>query len=274
MLTTDFVPGSPCWVDLGAADVAAATAFYTAVFDWEAEQFGPEEGGYLVLRLGGKPIGAIGRLTEEGARSAWMTYFTTADADATAQAVLKAGGSLRGEPFDADGAGRIAQLTDPQGGQFAVWQPGTMQGMEVTDTPGALCWVELYTTDAAGAKAFYGSVLGWQAGDMPMPGGDEGSYTILTPAGLPTDRMHGGLLQLPAEHLALTGGRPYWHPVFQSADCDASIAKVTANGGTLQMGPADVPGVGRLAVCVDPAGADFVLLTPSAPGTATTPGQA
>jgi predicted enzyme related to lactoylglutathione lyase len=29
------------------------------------------------------------------------------------------------------------------------------------------------------------------------------------------------------------------------------------------MGPEDAEGVGRLAVCVDPAGADFVVLTPA-----------
>ena len=50
-----------------------------------------------------------------------------------------------------------------------------------------------------------------------------------------------------------------------TADCDATAAKVTANGGTLQMGPEDAEGVGRLAICVDPAGADFVVLTPAAP---------
>jgi hypothetical protein len=29
------------------------------------------------------------------------------------------------------------------------------------------------------------------------------------------------------------------------------------------MGPQDAPGVGRLAVCLDPSNADFVVLTPA-----------
>ncbi|MCX4744392.1 VOC family protein [Kitasatospora sp. NBC_01287] len=269
MLTTDFVPGSPCWIDLGAPDVAAAVAFYGAVFGWEAQSFGEEAEGYAVLRVGGRAVGAVGRLTEAGARSAWTVYFNTPDAGAAAEAVLDAGGTVRLPPTDAGKEGRLAQFTDPQGGRFAVWQPGTMPGMELTDEPGSLCWAELYTTDAAAAKRFYGGLFGWRSSEVPMPGG-EGGYTLLTPHGLPPERMFGGLLELRPEHLTLTSGLPYWHPVFTVVDCDATVAKVTAQGGTVQMGPVDAPDIGRMAVCVDPAGADFVLLTPPlTPPTAT-----
>ncbi|MFD9355146.1 VOC family protein [Streptomyces sp. NPDC060031] len=58
-------------------------------------------------------------------------------------------------------------------------------------------------------------------------------------------------------------GRPYWHPVFGVADCDAAVARVTENGGSVQMGPADAEGVGRLAFCLDPSNADFVVLAPA-----------
>ncbi|MER8182320.1 VOC family protein [Kitasatospora sp. NPDC094015] len=264
MLTTRFVPGSPCWLDLGAPDIAAATAFYSAVFGWEPQDYGPEAGGYTAFRLNGRTIAAVGALSEDGARSAWMLYFATPDADAAAETVRRLGGTVRLAPTDAGEEGRLAQFTDPQGGQFAVWQAGSTPGMEAADEPGTLSWTELYTTDAAAAKAFYGELLGWRSEPMPMPG-DEGTYWLVTPAGQPQDRMHGGLLQLPPEHLALTGGKPYWHPVFATADTDATVAKVTEHGGSVQMGPADVPGVGRLAVCVDPAGADFVVLRPAPP---------
>lgn len=156
----------------------------------------------------------------------------------------------------------MAQYTDPLGGQFAVWQPGTNTGVELVDEPGSLSWTELYTSDAAAAKEFYGGVFGWQFSDMPLPGGG-GTYALITPAGLPAERMHGGLMELPGENLALSGGRPYWHPVFHVTDCDAAVARVTENGGSVQMGPEDAEGVGRLAVCLDPSNADFVLLTPT-----------
>jgi uncharacterized protein len=262
MITTDYVPGSPCWLDLGAPDVKASAEFYAAVLGWDFQAYGPDSSGYGVFQVDGKTVAAVGQLTEEGARSAWMIYFDTRDADATAEAVLRAGGIVRVAPLDANGEGRMAQFTDPQGAQFAVWQPGKTQGFELADAPGSLCWTELYTTDAAGAKQFYGTVFGWETQDMDLPGGG-GTYSLITPAGTGPERMHGGMMRLPAEHLALTGGRPYWHPVFAVTDCDAAVAQVTAKGGTIQMGPEDAEGVGRLAVCVDPAGADFVVLKPS-----------
>ncbi|MGO4634134.1 VOC family protein [Streptomyces sp. 2RAF24] len=272
MITTDFSPGSPCWLDLGTPDVPAAAAFYRTVFGWDYEAMGETEdagdaggsgeaedfeGG--MFRKDGKIVAGLGKLTEKGARSAWMIYYSVADADATTQAVEQAGGTVRVPPMDLAEWGRMAQYSDPLGGQFAVWQPGSNKGVDLVDDPGSLSWTELYTSDAAAAKEFYGSVLGWWYSDMEMPGG-EGTYTLITPAGLPAERMHGGLLQLPADQLTLTGGRPYWHPVFAVADCDATVATVTGNGGSVQMGPADVPGVGRLAVCLDPANADFVVL--------------
>ncbi|MFI1967193.1 VOC family protein [Streptomyces pathocidini] len=268
MITTDFVPGSPCWIDLGAPDVGAAAAFYGAVFGWQfepmhaGEEAEGEAGG--VFKLDGKMIAGLGPLSEKGARSAWMIYFNTADVDATTRAVESGGGTVRVAPKGVGDVGRMAQFTDPQGGQFAAFQPGGMTGMEAADEPGTLTWVELYTTDSAAAQAFYRSVFDWQTQDMQLPGGPD-TYTLLTPSGLGEERMQGGLMQLTAEHLALTGGRAYWHPVFGSTDTDATLAKVTENGGSVQMGPEDAEGVGRLAVAVDPFGADFVVLTPAPP---------
>ncbi|MFD4240295.1 VOC family protein [Streptomyces sp. NPDC058525] len=264
MISTDFAPGSPCWLDLGAPDVRAAAAFYGTVLGWEYESMGEGEdmeGG--MFRKDGKIVAGLGKLTEEGARPAWMIYYSVPDATATTRAVESAGGTVRVPPRDLDEWGKMAQYTDPLGGQFAVWEPGTSKGVDLVDEPGSLSWTELYTSDARAAKEFYGGVFGWQFSDMALPGGGEGTYSLITPAGLPEERMHGGLMQLPEEALALTNGRAYWHPVFHVTDCDAAVARVTENGGSVQMGPEDAEGVGRLAVCLDPANADFVLLTPA-----------
>lgn len=263
MITTDLTPGTPCWLDLGAPDVQAAASFYAAVLGWEYESMGEGMDGGM-FRKDGKIVAGLGKLTEEGARSAWMIYYTVTDADATTQAVERAGGTVRVAPRDLGEWGRMAQYNDPAGGQFAVWQPGQNAGFELADEPGSLSWTELYTSDAAGAREFYGDVFGWQFNDMDLPGGG-GTYTLITPAGLPEERMQGGLMELRAEDLSLTNGRPYWHPVFAVADCDAAVAKVTENGGSVQMGPEDAEGVGRLAVCLDPSNADFVVLTPAQP---------
>ncbi|MGX1267876.1 VOC family protein [Streptomyces phaeoluteigriseus] len=266
MITTDLTPGAPCWLDLGAPDVRAAAAFYGAVLGWEYESMGGEgedtEGG--MFKKDGRTVAGLGKLSEEGARSAWMIYYTVTDADAATQAVQSAGGTVRVPVRDLGEWGRMAQYTDPSGGQFAVWQPGKNQGFDLADEPGSLSWTELYTSDAAAARQFYGSVLGWQFSDTEMPGGG-GTYTLITPAGMPEDRMQGGLMQLGVEDLSLANGQAYWHPVFAVADCDAAVAAVTGNGGSVQMGPVDAEGVGRLAVCLDRSQADFVVLTPSSP---------
>ncbi|EGX56360.1 hydroxylase [Streptomyces zinciresistens K42] len=277
MITTDQAPGSPCWLDLGTPDVPAAAAFYGAVLGWEYESMGGGaegdepgggdtggdfEGG--MFKKDGGTVAGLGSLTEEGARSAWMLYFAVPDADAAARSVESAGGTVRVAPTDLADWGRMAQFTDPLGAQFAVWQPGSTPGFERADEVGSLSWTELLTTDAAAAKEFYGGLFDWRYTDMELPGGG-GTYVLMTPAGLPEERMQGGIMQMPAANLALTGGRPYWHPVFHVADCDAAVAAVTGNGGRVQMGPDDAEGVGRLAVCLDPAGADFVVLTPAPP---------
>ena len=87
MLTTNYVPGAPVWLDLGTTDVEAAASFYGALFGWEFRSAGPEAGGYGMFTLAGKTVAAVGPLTEQGASPAWTTYFHTFDADATAKAV-------------------------------------------------------------------------------------------------------------------------------------------------------------------------------------------
>ncbi|MFG2139863.1 VOC family protein [Streptomyces sp. NPDC048650] len=263
MITTDFVPGSPCWLDLSVPDLDVATAFYRAVFDWQAAPYGEDADGYHLFRLDGKVVGAVGRSTEEGARPAWSVYFHTPDAAATVKSAEEAGGTVRTPPAEVgDTDGLFARLTDPQGADFAVWQPGRYPGLEQTDTAGSLGWIELYTTDSPAAQAFYHSVFGWTTRDMPLPGGG-GTYTLIAPEGTGEERMHGGIMGVPAD-LLKDGGKPYWHPVFGSTDCDATVALVTRHGGTVSMGPETAEGVGRLAVCNDPAGAEFVILTPEA----------
>jgi predicted enzyme related to lactoylglutathione lyase len=47
---------------------------------------------------------------------------------------------------------------------------------------GTFCWVDLGTTDAPGAKAFYGGLLGWSAEDVP-------GTVLLPPMDIPVGRF-------------------------------------------------------------------------------------
>ena len=255
MLTTNYVPGAPNWVDLATPDVDAAVAFYGPVFGWEFQSAGPDAGGYGMFTTAGKTVGAVGPMMgEPGAAPAWTLYFHTPDADATAGAVTQAGGAVRAAPMDVFTAGRMAQFSDPSGANFAVWQPGDTKGLDAVTDPNSLCWTELHTTDPARAKAFYQSIFGWSSQDMPM--GDF-TYTVVTPAGGGEETSQGGIMGLVPE-MAAGGSR--WLPYFEVVDPDAVVARVTEHGGTVIAPAMDLEGVGRMAAFVDPAGAPFSVI--------------
>ncbi|MEV7238352.1 VOC family protein [Streptomyces sp. NPDC051020] len=257
MLSTDYVPGAPNWIDLGVPDTDAAVAFYGAVFGWEFQSAGPDSGGYGFLRSGGRAVAGVGPLTEEGASPSWTVYFHTTDADATAQAVEQAGGRVRFGPYDVFTAGRLAGFTDPAGAEFGVWQPRDTRGMEVVNDPNTLSWTELYSTDAAAAKEFYRSVFSWRTRDMPM--GEGLDYAVASPAGGGEHSGHAGILQLPQEHRD-RGSTSEWHPYFEVTDCDAVFATATDHGATMLIPPMDARGIGRMAMMRDPAGAQLAVI--------------
>ncbi|MFJ3635699.1 VOC family protein [Streptomyces sp. NPDC090112] len=261
MLGTDFRTGSPNWLDLGSPDTAAAASFYGAVFGWEFASAGPEAGGYGFFRRGGKTVAALGPLTEDGARSAWMHHFMTPDIHATAAAVRDGGGTVRTEPMDVMGEGMLAQFTDPQGAEFACWQPGHTAGIEVASVENSLVWAELHVPDPIADIAFYAELFGWRYAEMQTPGM---TYRVLSTAdGDQEDASFGGVAPLGDGAGGPAGGEDArWVPYFHVSDVDATIARAEQHGGTVLMPAADVPEVGRIGWLADPFGAVFALLRP------------
>ncbi|MFE6303424.1 VOC family protein [Nocardiopsis sp. NPDC057823] len=260
MITTDYRPGSPCWIELSASDLDRSLAFYRGLFGWEAESAGPDTGGYLLLKSGGRTVGGAGPLMEEEQRPSWTLYFQAPDAEEYVRGVAELGGTVDLPPMDVMGMGVMAQCTDPQGVRFALWQPLSFPGMETVDEPGTLVWAELWTPDAEGARRFYGGLFPWEFGPFELPGG--GTYLTVRPEGLDEDRAHSGIAQVDPGTAESVGGGD-WHPVFQVEDVDATAALVPETGGRVDMAPDDAPGVGRLSACADPDGNPFVLLRPS-----------
>ncbi|MFJ9691930.1 VOC family protein [Kitasatospora sp. NPDC101183] len=252
MITTDFPVGSPCWIDLGTPDIPATAAFYGAVLGWTFQEV-PETGGYGFLLLDGKRVGALGHL-DSGARSAWTTYFLTADADATAKAAEQAGGAVRVPPMDVMQEGRFAALTDPQGAEFAIWQAGSTKGLDAVSVDDALCWAELHTTDLDAGFGFYQRLFSWRVENFePSPGM---SYRVISASqGDQDETSFGGIAP------TMAPGQPAaWTPYFAASDVDGTVAKATAAGGSVLMGPEDVTNVGRIAWLADPNGAPFALI--------------
>jgi len=119
--------------------------------------------------------------------------------------------------------------------------------MDVFQTPGAFSWNELMTSDPDAALAFYQPLFGWTVETMPMP---SGTYHVVKVAGTSV----GGAMKLPAE--SAEGGMPSsWGSYVTVSDADAICEKAKSLGGHVVRDPVDIPGVGRLAVIVDPQGA-------------------
>ena len=229
------------------------------------------EGKYFSARIRGGDVAAVSGMPEGGPPMAtWNTYIWVDSADETASKVRDAGGQVLTEPFDVMDAGRMAVFADPEGAVFCVWQAKEHKGAQIVNEHGSLNFNDLHTRDPEGAKAFYGSVFGWE--------------TFSTRRRLP-DLDPARLRRLPAARRsraprALGGGRradglrgrrrephpdspttsrtrpPHWGVTFAVDDADAAASKATELGGKVLLPPMDAPWV-RMTVIADPAGAMF-----------------
>src|SRR5690348_15257686 len=123
--TRTYPHGVPCWVDVEQADVDAAARFYGELFGWTFEDVAG--GAYLIASLDGADVAGLGR----GEAAAWNTYVAVDDADASADAVRDAGGTVEGEPADAGPGGREARIADPAGARLRLWQARARPGAQV-----------------------------------------------------------------------------------------------------------------------------------------------
>ena len=121
---------------------------------------------------------------------------------------------------------------------------------------GTFYWNELMTRDVEGAKKFYANTLGWKYDAMPMPDGG-GSYWVAKM----DDEPVGGILDISAPEF---GPVPEsWMAYIAVDDVDARVAKAVKAGAKLMKPVFDVPGVGRIAILMQPDGAGVGWMTPA-----------
>ena len=173
---SEYEPGTPSWADLASPDPDASRNFYGALFGWTAEQSTePEAHGYTVFMRGDAAAAGLGPVFGD-IPPHWNTYVTVADVDEAVVAAATAGGQVMLEPMDVFDAGRMAIIADPGGAALSLWEPRNHIGAGVTMEPSAICWHELNTRTPDAAKAFYGTLFGWDARQVGGPGFD---YTEL-----------------------------------------------------------------------------------------------
>lgn len=123
----------------------------------------------------------------------------------------------------------------------------------MTTVQGEFIWYELITSDAEAAQAFYGPLLGWEFTDSGVDGVD---YRMISKNGV----QLAGLMEITSE-MADGGARPCWLGYVSVDDPDAAAEQVAAGGGTVIMGPHDIPGdIGRFVFLADPQGAPIYFM--------------
>lgn len=113
--------------------------------------------------------------------------------------------------------------------------------------PGTFCWMELGTTDAAGAKDFYSNLFGWDINDIPM--GPDMVYTMVQIDG----KDVAGLYELNEEQRQ-QGTPPHWMLYVAVSSADEIVAKAGSLGATVLVEPTDVAESGRMTMIQDPIG--------------------
>ena len=255
--------GSHIWYELMTTDPGAAGRFYAAVVPgWRFGERVPIDIDYrMILRGDGGNAGGVMKLDEpmqqHGAKPIWMGYVGAGDVDATVTRVAAAGGSVLMPPWDVPGVGRLAMIADPQGNPLYLMQPEPPPGAPdeksdvfSTEAEQRVGWNELSTADPAGARSFYGTLFGWTSDEF-MPMGEFGEYRFLAAGGTTFGAVCG---------LMPAGGESRWRYYIRVASISASTEALKAGGGTLSMGPHEVPGGDHIIIGVDPQGAEFALV--------------
>lgn len=254
-------PGDYIWYELITPDPVGSKAFYDAVVGWDIE---PEPSGDMDYRMIGRAdgglAGGIMRLTDEmeshGARPIWLGYINVDDVDSRVASIEKAGGKVLLPAFDIPDIGRIAMVADAQDAPFYVMKPIPPAGREKeasdvfsTDQPGRVSWNELSTTDPAAARHFYGDQFGWVSNDF-MEMGEMGQYRFLDHHGVRIGALCG----------VMEGQQPKWRYYFRVPSISAAKDIAEQKGGTIAIGPHQVPTGDYIIIGTDPQGAEFALV--------------
>ena len=124
--------------------------------------------------------------------------------------------------------------------------------MGLVNDPNTWCWNELTTRDPQHSVEFYGAVFGWTATLLPTAGPDD--YTEFHVS----DRGIAGMMPMVGD--SWPADMPnHWMVYFAVDNCDASVSKVEALGGSVMVPPTDVP-PGMFATVKDPQGAVFSVI--------------
>jgi len=252
------------WYELMTPDPDAATGFYRDVVGWGITPFQARPDGKdyrMIGRSDGKHAGGVLRIDADmaahGARPTWLAYLHVADLDATVAAIGADGGTVLMPAMAIPGVGRIAMVADPQGVPFYVMTPTPPPGVEMPvsdvfspDAVQRVGWNELSSPDLAASKRFYAKHFNF-AFNESMDMGAMGPYSFIDHGGV---RL-GAMMQRQDERQPAA-----WLFYFRVPSIEAAKRAIEGGGGTVLMGPHQVPTGEWIVIATDPAGAGFGLV--------------
>ncbi len=128
-------------------------------------------------------------------------------------------------------------------------------GIRTSYKQGTPSWVDLATTDQAGAKSFYASLFGWNWDDQDM--GDGSTYSMGQLKG-----KSAAAIYTQRDDEKQQGIPPHWTSYITVDNVDEVVGKVPGAGGQAFAEPFDVFEAGRMAAIADPTGAVVCLWQP------------
>lgn len=115
------------WNELATSRPDVCKSFYGRVFGWSSQEVDLGDfGTYSVWLHEGQGIGGMLHMDDadgEQAISFWTSYIAVASVDATVDAVIQAGGTVKLPPTNVPELGRVAIIGDPTGAVVAVIRP-------------------------------------------------------------------------------------------------------------------------------------------------------
>jgi predicted enzyme related to lactoylglutathione lyase len=253
--------GAFIWYELMTTDADGAKAFYDKVVGWDIGQGEAAYQGYrMINRKDGGFAGGVMPLTAEmqqhGARPTWLGYLYVPDVDQAVGKIETLGGKALMPAMDIPNVGRIAMVADPQGNPFYVMRPippandpNGQSDVFSNTAEQRVGWNELMTSDPAAARNFYGDLFGWTSDEF-MPMGENGEYRFWAHHGQTIGAVCG----------EMGSGNSKWRFYIRVPSISAAVEAVKANGGTVVMGPHEVPGGDHIIIGNDPQGAEFALV--------------
>jgi len=108
------------YIEFAATDISRAKQFYSAVFGWMFQDWGPEYISFDAASAGINGGFGLSKPNEARGESAPLVVLYSADLKATEAAIIAAGGSIVVPTFEFPGGKRF-HFSDGVGNVLAVW---------------------------------------------------------------------------------------------------------------------------------------------------------